>query len=631
MRWVQARGLRATALTVSTLVIFLTFSPFVRSALTDPVIGGAEPPALLCCPADSFLAGGYEWDISIVDSAGDVGRASSIALGDDGRPHISYDDTTNHTLKYAVREARGEWNRSVVENDVVAEQSSIALENGWRPHISYVRMSGSIDGDLKYAYWNGSAWHPETVDDGDAGWFSSLALDESGRPHISFLDKSSGDGYALKYARWTGTDWEREIVDSSGIVAQGTSLALDASGTPHIAYSDYTNSALRYAVRKADGNWDIAMVDNDADVGLAPSLALDIVHGRSHVSYQDYSTYDLKYAWWDGGPKWNVSVVDSASKVGTDTGLALNPNGLPRIAYSDLNGGVLKYARFTGSGWATEAVDGTSPDEVVWGGGLAIDAMDAPRISYFDGSSNLTLDLKYARWNRYPSASFDVAPSSGGPHRFFEVDASASTDPEDSAADLQVRWDWGEDDRGDWDTDFTTDKTDRHQYLAVGGYTIRMEVRDLGGLTDQTTRAVSVKNTSPLANAGPNQETFRGTLVRLNGSGSLDPENDPLTYKWRQISGPPVNLTDMDRALASFTPAELGDYTFRLGVGGGAPVWENATSIDASGAGPNREPRIAMSPEGKAVAVWLHGDGDRETVWADRFEPDAGWGVDWGN
>jgi len=297
MRWVQARGLRATALTVSTLVIFLTFSPFVRSALTDPVIGGAEPPALLCCPADSFLAGGYEWDISIVDSAGDVGRASSIALGDDGRPHISYDDTTNHTLKYAVREARGEWNRSVVENDVVAEQSSIALENGWRPHISYVRMSGSIDGDLKYAYWNGSAWHPETVDDGDAGWFSSLALDESGRPHISYLDNSSGDGYALKYARWTGTDWEREIVDSSGIVAQGTSLALDASGTPHIAYSDYTNSALRYAVRKADGNWDIAMVDNDADVGLAPSLALDIVHGRSHVSYQDYSTYDLKYAW----------------------------------------------------------------------------------------------------------------------------------------------------------------------------------------------------------------------------------------------------------------------------------------------------------------------------------------------
>lgn len=61
-------------------------------------------------------------------------------------------------------------------------------------------------------------------------------------------------------------------------------------------------------------------------------------------------------------------------------------------------------------------------------------------------------------------------------------------------------------------------------------------------------------NSAPIADAGLDQEKLpSGSTVSLDGTNSSDPENDPLTYSWTQISGPTATLSDPTSATPSFT------------------------------------------------------------------------------
>ena len=59
---------------------------------------------------------------------------------------------------------------------------------------------------------------------------------------------------------------------------------------------------------------------------------------------------------------------------------------------------------------------------------------------------------------------------------------------------------------------------------------------------------VNPVNHPPVANAGQNQTVIPGYVVTLDGSKSKDPDNDPITYSWKQIGGPSVTLNGTDTA-----------------------------------------------------------------------------------
>ena len=63
----------------------------------------------------------------------------------------------------------------------------------------------------------------------------------------------------------------------------------------------------------------------------------------------------------------------------------------------------------------------------------------------------------------------------------------------------------------------------------------------------------------PMADAGPDQTGVReGALVTLDGSGSSDPDDDPLKYRWDQYGGEGVALSSPDVVNPTFTaPREL--------------------------------------------------------------------------
>ncbi len=81
-------------------------------------------------------------------------------------------------------------------------------------------------------------------------------------------------------------------------------------------------------------------------------------------------------------------------------------------------------------------------------------------------------------------------------------------------------------------------------------------------------------NRPPLANAGAVQKSSvtGGEMIALEGSASLDPENQRLSYLWSQLTGPPVALTGGTTAKPSFTAPKVTEptiFTFQLVVNDG--------------------------------------------------------------
>ena len=350
---------------------------------------------------------------SVDDPVNNVGYWTSVAIGKDGLPVISYQDTTAGALKVAkcndVACAGGNETITTVDDPVnsVGSHTSIAIGTDGYPVISYY---DSIADALKVAKCNDAACSggDETisfVDDpvNNVGYWTSIAIGKDGLPVISYYDSTA---FALKVAKCNdaacsgGNETITTVDDPTNSVGQCTSIAIGNDGYPVISYRDAVSASLKIAkcndVACTGGNETITTVDNPANnVGWYTSIAIG-TDGLPVISYRDATGASLKVAKCNdaacaGGDETITIVDDPANSVGWYTSIAIGSDGLPVISYKDSTAGALKVAKCNDAACAGGDETITTVDDPVNVVGsytsIAIGTDGLPVISYQDGTA----------------------------------------------------------------------------------------------------------------------------------------------------------------------------------------------------------------------------------------------------
>jgi predicted regulator of Ras-like GTPase activity (Roadblock/LC7/MglB family) len=244
-----------------------------------------------------------------VDKAGDVGSYNSITIGMDGLPVIAYYDATNGDLKVAKCTNKSCMIYFGIPNTIttvdsvgdVGMHTSITIGTDGLPVISY---NDWTNGDLKVAKCATAACTGTptitTLDSaGLVGFSTSITIGMDGLPVISYKDGTNGDLKVAKCGNSTCSSGTKiSTVDSAGHVGDYTSITIGTDGLPVISYYDQINRDLKVAkcaTANCSGIPAISTMDSVGSVGSESSITIG-TDGLPVISYLDATNGDLKVA-----------------------------------------------------------------------------------------------------------------------------------------------------------------------------------------------------------------------------------------------------------------------------------------------------------------------------------------------
>ena len=336
----------------------------------------------------------FGFTLTTVDSAGDVGQQSSIAIGTDGLPVVAYSDDTNDDLKVAhcgnLTCTAGN-TLTKVDTGEAGLDPSIAIGADGLPVVSY---QGNPSGDLKVAHCGNvtcTAGNTLTTVDSDGGG-GSITIGADGLPVVSY---SGGDNHKIAHCGNVTCTAGNTLttVDSAG---SGGSIAIGADGLPVVSYSGGGIKLLHCGnVTCTAGN---TLTTVEPFFQSATSIAIG-ADGLPVVSYQDFlsvipgTLYQVTHCGNVTCTTHTTATIDDRKRGGTASSLppssiATGADGLPVVSYGDFSSGEGLTILHCGSVTCTASNTLTTVDSVGVGeSSITIGADGLPVVSYRDNTA----------------------------------------------------------------------------------------------------------------------------------------------------------------------------------------------------------------------------------------------------
>jgi hypothetical protein len=456
-------------------------------------------------------------------------------------------------------------------------------------------VSNDADGDLLSYSWtitvvpagssatlsNASAARPTFIADVDGNYVFSLVVNDG-------LDNSTAVSVSISAAAATANSTP---VANAGIdqnITTGSTVTLDGSTS-----SDADGDSLSYS-------WTITSVP----AGSSASLS------NASVARPTFTADN------DGNYVFSLIVNDGLdnSSADTVTVTAATPNSTP-VANAGIDQNITTGSTVTLDGSTSSDADG-DPLSYSWsitsvpaGSSATLSDASAARPTFTadndgnyvfrlvvnDGSLNSsadTLTITAATPNSTPvaNAGIDQNIATGS---MITLDGSTSSDADGDS--LSYSWTITSVPAGS-SASLSNASVARPTFTADndGNYVFSLIVND--GLDNSSADTVTVTaatpNSTPVANAGIDQNITTGSTVTLDGSTSSDADGDPLSYSWSITSvpaGSSATLSDASAARPTFTADNDGNYVFRLVVNDGS-LNSSADTLTITAATPNSVP-----------------------------------------
>ncbi len=245
------------------------------------------------------LAVAQDWNIQLVDDAGDVGYDSQVAVLSTGIPYIAYvANGVTLTLAWWVEQGgQSGWNFANLGNATPGRTKEMLVDAQDRLHLAWSHGNNSYYGIYSAAT---QSWilGPEAVNFGLSYPHIDLALWPDAGNLIPIMLGCGDAGSAVKIAKrdpGTGT-WAIETCSGSFQANGSSSVAVGADGGLHVSFYESLGANLVYAVKVAGGStWMFQTIDTGGVVGQYSSIVIDDV-GDIHIAYYDATNGDLKFA-----------------------------------------------------------------------------------------------------------------------------------------------------------------------------------------------------------------------------------------------------------------------------------------------------------------------------------------------